>query len=165
MLANPKWAASLRAIARACAAIALTGTLAAGAADASAQAQPAAGETTQTAAAGELHTLNIVGFEGAFNLPVWVAQQEGFFAAHGLKVDLDFPSSSVEVIRHLTDNSAQMALMGIDNVLAYRRAQGEKGAPNADDLVAFMGGDHGYLTLVARPGIHTVDELRGHTVS
>lgn len=112
-----------------------------------------------------LETLNVVGFEGAFNLPVWVAQQKGFFAANGLAVALGFPSSSVEVIRHLADGSAQLSLMSVDNVLAYRRAQGAKKAPDAKDLVVFMGGDHGFLTLVARPGIAGVADLRGHTLS
>jgi ABC-type nitrate/sulfonate/bicarbonate transport system substrate-binding protein len=166
MLATPKWAVSLRAIAGACAVLALAGSLAAGATDALAQTQAASvADATQTTDASALHVLNIVGFEGAFNLPVWVAQQEGFFASHGLKVDLSYPSNSVQVIRKLTDGSAQMSLMSIDNVLAYRRAQGEKGEKGADDLVAFMGGDHGYLTLVARPDIKTVEALRGKTVS
>jgi ABC-type nitrate/sulfonate/bicarbonate transport system substrate-binding protein len=167
MVVNPKWAASLRAAASACQAIALAGSLTLGAASASAQAQhpPETTQTAQSAASGALSTLNVVGFEGAFNLPVWVGQQQGFFAANGLKVDLSFPSSSVEVVRQLSDGRAQLSLMSIDNVLAYRRAQGEKGAPDADDLVVFMGGDHGYLTLVARAGIHTVEQLRSHTVS
>jgi ABC-type nitrate/sulfonate/bicarbonate transport system substrate-binding protein len=166
MLATPKWAASLRTMTRACTALALAASLTAVAYNASAQTQAAtAADTTQTASTAALHELDIVGFEGAFNLPVWVAQQEGFFAAHGLKVDLSYPSNSVQVIRKLTDGSAQMSLMSIDNVLAYRRAQGEKGEKGADDLVAFMGGDHGYLTLVARPGLKTVEDLRGKTVS
>ena len=133
MLATPKWATSLRAMTRACTALALAGSLTAVAYNASAQTQAAtAADTTPTASIGALHELDIVGFEGAFNLPVWVAQQEGFFAAHGLKVDLSYPSNSVQVIRKLTDGSAQMSLMSIDNVLAYRRAQGEKGEKGAE---------------------------------
>jgi ABC-type nitrate/sulfonate/bicarbonate transport system substrate-binding protein len=167
MVLNPRWAATMRAAASACQAIALAGSLILSTANASAQAQhpPELTQSAQSAPIGTLSNLNVVGFEGAFNLPVWVGQQQGFFAANGLKVNLSFPSSSVEVIRQLTNGSAQLSLMSIDNVLAYRRAQGEKGAPDADDLVVFMGGDHGYLTLVARSGIDTVEQLRNHVVS
>jgi ABC-type nitrate/sulfonate/bicarbonate transport system substrate-binding protein len=171
MLANSNWAASLRTARNTCRAMVLAGSLALGAGGAAAQtaaavtapATPAA--STETGAGAAAQTLHIVGFEGAFNLPVWVAQQKGFFAANGLTVDLSFPPNSVEVIRSLTTGSAQLALMSVDNVLAYRREQGEKGAPDANDLVVFMGGDHGYLTLVARHGIDTVAQLRGQTVS
>jgi ABC-type nitrate/sulfonate/bicarbonate transport system substrate-binding protein len=127
---------------------------------------PARAETAPPAGtAATPHTLNVVGFEGAFNLPIWVAQQHGFFAANGLTVNLSFPTSSVEVIRHLTDGQAQLALMSVDNVYAYRRGQGGRQAPDARDLVVVMGGDHGFLTLVARHGIDTVEALRGHTAS
>lgn len=164
MLANPNRTASLRTARNTCRALVLAGSLALAAGSAAAQAAPAEA-AAETGAGATAQALHIVGFEGAFNLPVWVAQQQGFFAANGLAVDLSFPPNSVEVIRSLTTGSAQLALMSVDNVLAYRREQGEKGAPDAHDLVVFMGGDHGYLTLVARHGINTVEQLRGQTAS
>jgi ABC-type nitrate/sulfonate/bicarbonate transport system substrate-binding protein len=177
MVNNPSWVTRLRVLSNRCLKLATVSLpLLAGSA---AMAQSGSAQSTQStgfdtppasapAATGSstgLRTLNVVGFEGAFNLPVWVAQQRGFFAANGLVVNLSFPSSSVEVVRALNNGSAQLSLMSIDNVLAYRRAQGEKGAPDADDLITFMGGDHGYLSLVAKPDIHSVEQLRGRTVS
>jgi ABC-type nitrate/sulfonate/bicarbonate transport system substrate-binding protein len=149
--------ARLRTVLRACSAPILAASLAFSA--------PAASAQTSASNPATPVTLNVVGFEGAFNLPVWVAQQRGFFAANGLNVNLSFPAGSVAVIQDLNNGSAQLALMSVDNVLAYRRSQGGSNAPQATDLVVFMGGDHGNLSLVARPGIHTVRELRGSAVS
>ena len=34
--------------------------------------------------------LRVLAFDGAFNLPLWVADRQGFFAAQGLQLALDF---------------------------------------------------------------------------
>jgi ABC-type nitrate/sulfonate/bicarbonate transport system substrate-binding protein len=67
-----------------------------------------AGSASVTSPAGSLQMLNVVGFEGAYNLPVWVAQQKGLFAANGLAVNLSFPKGSAQVVGDLANGSAQL---------------------------------------------------------
>jgi ABC-type nitrate/sulfonate/bicarbonate transport system substrate-binding protein len=128
-----------------------------------------AGSASAAPSAGSLQMLNVVGFEGAYNLPVWVAQQKGFFAANGLAVNLSFPKGSAQVVGDLANGSAQLSMMSVDNVLAYDGASAGQAAtqnlPVANNLVVFMGGDHGFLSLVAQHGITSVDQLRDHDLS
>ena len=112
-----------------------------------------------------LFTFTVLGFEGAFNLPVWVAQKRKYFEKHGLDVGLEYVKGSVDMINRMTAGSAHVALTSVDNVLAYRGGQGETADGSALDLVAFMGGDHGFLSLMARPEITSVPQLRGKTLS
>src|SRR5258705_9763323 len=74
-----------------------------------------------------LKTLTVLGFEGAFNLPVWIAQQNGYFERQGLIVKLEYPKGSVEVVERLQANTGQLALTSVDNVIAYANGQGETG--------------------------------------
>lgn len=112
-----------------------------------------------------LETLTVLGFEGAFNLPVWIAQKNGYFERQGLTVKLEYPKGSVELVNRLQANTGQLALTSIDNVIAYASGQGETDSGTAADLVAFMGGDHGLLSLVARPEVRTVAGLERRSVA
>jgi ABC-type nitrate/sulfonate/bicarbonate transport system substrate-binding protein len=112
-----------------------------------------------------LKTLTVLGFEGAFNLPVWIAQQNGYFERQGLIVKLEYPKGSVEVVERLQANTGQLALTSVDNVIAYANGQGETTPGLAADLVAVMGGDHGMLSLVARSDVRTVVGLEGRSVA
>ncbi|AQV98222.1 ABC transporter substrate-binding protein [Cupriavidus necator] len=112
-----------------------------------------------------MHNLTILAFEGAFNLPIWVGQQRRFFEKQGLEVSLEYVKGSVDMVNRLIAGSAQIALTSVDNVLAYRSGQGETADGSAADLVAFMGGDHGFLSLMSRPGITEVSQFRGKTLS
>jgi len=110
----------------------------------------------------EPSALTVMVFEGAFNLPLWVAQQQGYFAAQGLQISLQPARGSVQVVEALHTGQAQLALMSVDNVLAYAGGQGESAQARAGaDLVAFMAGDNGLLSLVARPGVTGVAGLQG----
>lgn len=111
-----------------------------------------------------LKTLTVLGFEGAFNLPVWIAQQNGYFERQGLIVKLEYPKGSVEVVERLQANTGQLALTSVDNVIAYANGQGETSS-GAADLVAVMGGDHGLLSLVARADVRSVAGLEGRSVA
>ncbi|OLL32309.1 hypothetical protein BTH42_07635 [Burkholderia sp. SRS-W-2-2016] len=109
--------------------------------------------------------LTLLCFEGAFNLPVWIAQRRALFEQQGVTVTMDYTKGSVDMINRLQDGSAQLALTSIDNVFAYTRGQGETDDGRMQDLTAFMGGDAGFLALVARPGLGSIDALRGRTLS
>ncbi|KXU87528.1 hypothetical protein CI15_15420 [Paraburkholderia monticola] len=126
--------------------------------------QPADPSNVSTRTDG-LEPLALLCFEGAFNLPVWIAQQRGFFEEQGVTVSMSYTKGSVDMINRLQEGTAQLALTSIDNVFAYTRGQGETRDGRMSDLMAFMGGDAGFLSLVARPGLASVDALRGRTLS
>lgn len=112
-----------------------------------------------------LKALTVLGFEGAFNLPVWIAQRNGYFERQGLIVKLEYPKGSVEVVERLQANTGQLALTSVDNVIAYANGQGETTSGLAADLVAVMGGDRGLLSLVARADVRTVAGLEHRSVA
>jgi ABC-type nitrate/sulfonate/bicarbonate transport system substrate-binding protein len=64
----------------------------------------------------------------------------------------------------LIEGKFDIAMTAIDNLIAYREGQGEAKI-EGPDLIAFMGGDNGFLRLVAVPEVKTVSELKNKTVS
>lgn len=110
-------------------------------------------------------SLRLMSFDGAFNLPLWVAEREGFFADAGMAVSLEFTPNSAFLVQALMSGSAHVAFCGFDNIAAYQFGQGEAQLAEAPDLRAFMGGDAGFLSLVARPGIESIEALSGATLS
>ena len=119
--------------------------------------------TPRTAAAEE--TLQVNSFPSASNLPVWIGQRQGLFRSHGLTVELSHPAGSVAQIKGLMEGKYQVLLTALDNVVAYRDGHGEADVGGAVDLVAFMGMDGGFLTLVAAPGTKQVAELKGKVMA
>ncbi|MBU6484162.1 MAG: ABC transporter substrate-binding protein [Betaproteobacteria bacterium] len=115
--------------------------------------------------AGALPPLRVVAFDGGWNLPIWAAQREGFFAAHGVAVSLSFTPNSVALVAGLIENRYDIAMAGFDNIVAYQEGQGEAETAAGADLFAFMGGDDGFLSVVTAPGVSDFDALRGGTLS
>ena len=109
--------------------------------------------------------LRVIAFDGGWNLPVWAAQRQGFFEAQGVSVQLSYTPTSVYLITKLLDGTFDIALGGMDNVVAYQEGQGEAKIPDNPDLFAFLGGDDGFASIVAAPGIKSFAELKGRTVS
>jgi len=109
--------------------------------------------------------LRVLAFDGGFNLPVWVGQELGFFEQQSLDVDLRFTPGSGFLVTSLMEGTADIALAGFDNIVAYQEGQGEAQLSAHPDLFAFMGGDRGFLTLMAAAPISSIDGLRGQTVS
>src|SRR5207245_11077850 len=111
-----------------------------------------------------LLVVHLIVCPGGFNWPVWVAQEKGLFAKNGLEVKLTPTPSSVFQLTNLIEGKFDIAMTAIDNLIAYREGQGE--APVlGPDLIAFMGGDNGFLRLVAVPEVRTLADLRSKTVS
>jgi ABC-type nitrate/sulfonate/bicarbonate transport system substrate-binding protein len=105
--------------------------------------------------------LNVIAFAGGWNLPLWVAQRQGFFEQQGVDVRLSFTPNSGALIGGLMNGRFDLGLASIDNLVAYQEGQGD-GAPLQDpDLVAVMGVDGGFLSVVADKSIATVADLRG----
>jgi len=108
--------------------------------------------------------LRVAVFDGGWNLPLWAGIDQGFFASHGVPIELRYVGGSAELVESLLRDEVQVAIAGIDNLVAYQ--EGHARIPGTrSDLVAFLGGDRGFLSLVAAPGIHGYDDLRGRTLS
>jgi ABC-type nitrate/sulfonate/bicarbonate transport system substrate-binding protein len=109
--------------------------------------------------------LRVITFDGGWNLPIWAAQRQGFFDAQSLVVQLSYTPTSVFLVTALFEDRADIALAGFDNVVAYQEGQGEAKIPDSPDLFAFMGGDGGFLAIVAAPAVKRFDDLKGKTLS
>src|SRR5258705_77106 len=106
--------------------------------------------------------VNLIGFPGGFNWPVWVAQEKGLFAKNGIDVRITPTPNSVFQLTNLIGGKFDIAMTAIDNLIAYREGQGEEPVPGPD-LFAFMGGDNGFLRLVTVSQVKRFGDLRGKT--
>jgi ABC-type nitrate/sulfonate/bicarbonate transport system substrate-binding protein len=96
-------------------------------------------------------------FQGVQNLPLFAAQQKGFFAKRGLSVDQRIAPSSQELRDGLAQGRYQIVHTSVDNAIAM--------AEQAKvDIVVVLGGDNGWNDLFVQPEIKTYGDLRGKTV-
>lgn len=109
--------------------------------------------------------VSVIAFAGASNWPLWAGQQLGFFAAEGIDLALELTPSSVHMAQTLHSGVAQIALTSLDNVIAYANGHGEVPLDGPADFFAFMGVDDGLLSIMARPSITAIAELRGGTLA
>jgi ABC-type nitrate/sulfonate/bicarbonate transport system substrate-binding protein len=112
-----------------------------------------------------LQQLSVIVFPGGFNWPIWAAQDNGYFARSGIEVKLTPTPSSVFQLTNLIEGKFDIGMTAFDNVVAYSEGQGEAAVATTPDLMVFMGGDNGFLSLVALPEIKTFQDLKGKTVS
>jgi ABC-type nitrate/sulfonate/bicarbonate transport system substrate-binding protein len=110
-------------------------------------------------------SIRAVAFAGASNWPFWVAEEKGFFKREGLEVTLDITPNSVELARNLNAGRYDLALAGVDNIVAYNEGQGEADLGAPTDFVALFGVDNGLLSLMAAPEIGSIADLKGKTLS
>lgn len=108
--------------------------------------------------------LEMVGFGGASNLPVWVANDRGLFAAEGLIVRLDRTPGSVAQMRNLMAGKYQLATTAADNIVAYTEGQGDVNIAGFD-VVAVAGVHSGLNSVVTRPEIRNYADIRGKAVA
>ena len=104
--------------------------------------------------------INMIGFGGGTNLPVWSAIDRGFFEKEGLKVTLDRTHGSKEQIRDLMANKYQFATTAFDNIVAHTEGQGSAQYDNFD-LVAIGGVHSGLNSVVSGPNIKTFADIKG----
>lgn len=99
------------------------------------------------------------------SLPMMVAQQHGFYDDAGIEVEYVQVSSSTQQFEYLRDGRYDVVQTSPDNTANYRYNGGNPIGERVDSR-GFMGMDYGMqLIVVARPGIASVRELRGRTVS
>jgi ABC-type nitrate/sulfonate/bicarbonate transport system substrate-binding protein len=96
-------------------------------------------------------------FQGVQNLPLFAAQQKGFFARRGLAVDQKIAPGSQELRDGLAQGRYQIVHTAVDNAIAM--------AEQAKvDIVVILGGDNGWNDLFVQPEIKSYADLRGKTV-
>lgn len=123
----------------------------------------ACGQGTPVAPAPDT-SLKVIVFDGGWNLPIWAAQRQGFFKQNKLAVELIYTPNSVQLVTGLLNGTYDLALAGIDNVIAYQEGQGEVPV-QSPDLFAFLGGDNGLLSVVSAPAIKSAADLKGKSLS
>lgn len=114
------------------------------------------------AAAPQALRVNI--FPGGFNWPIWVAQEQGFYAKHGVTVQTINTPNSREQLTGLINGQFEIAMTAVDNLLAYREGQGAVPI-DGSGLIAVMGSDNGFLRLGTRTGITSFAQLKGQELS
>jgi ABC-type nitrate/sulfonate/bicarbonate transport system substrate-binding protein len=108
--------------------------------------------------------LDMIGFGGASNLPIWVAQDRGLFAKQGLDIKLDATQGSIAQMQNLMAGKYQVASTSIDNVIAYSEGQGDVKIDNFD-MVCVAGVHSGLNSVVTRPEIKSYAQIRGKPVA
>ena len=111
-----------------------------------------------------MEQLRVSVFNGAWNLPIWVAQKQGFFDAAGIDVQVLPTRSSGALMQGLYGGEVEIALAGADNFLAYEQGTGEADVRKRDELRIVMGGDGGLLKLVAQRPHQSIAQLRGKSI-
>lgn len=120
---------------------------------------------TVRAEAQPMKQLQVNVFPAGFVLPLWVAQDKGFFARHGVAVNLIYTPNSVQQMTGLIDGKFDIAMTAIDNVVAYMEGQGEAPTTSTPDIVGVMGSSSGFLSLIVEPEVKSIADLRGKVLS
>lgn len=108
--------------------------------------------------------LKVIVFPGGFNWPIFVAQENGYFADNGVTVDITpTPNSKFQMVG-LIDGDFDIAMTAMDNVVAYSEGQGAAPTKTEPNIFAFMGVDNGFLRLVATPDVTSYADLKGKQV-
>ena len=112
-----------------------------------------------------LAPVRVVAFDGGWNIGVWAAQRQGFFEANRVAVQLAYTPNSAALIEGLNDGRYDIAMATIYNFVAYQEGQGEAKLASEPEFVVVMGGDGGFLSVVAAPGVKSWADLKGKTLS
>lgn len=118
-----------------------------------------------TAPGQELSEVKVIVFPGSNNWPIWAAQERGEFAKNGIRVALTLTPGSVFLMTGLIEGKFDIGLAAIDNMVAYQEGQGEVKVESEIDLVAIMGINIGFNSLMVAPGVKDVADLKGRKVS
>ncbi|MEO8755054.1 MAG: ABC transporter substrate-binding protein [Casimicrobiaceae bacterium] len=108
--------------------------------------------------------VRVITFPGGANLPLWVAEDKGFFAREGLAVKVSPTPNSVVLVQSLMQGDQDIALSAFDNIVAYQEGQGEVALAAPPDFFAFMALSHGTVRLGAAADIATIADLKGRTL-
>jgi ABC-type nitrate/sulfonate/bicarbonate transport system substrate-binding protein len=110
-------------------------------------------------------SITINSFKGSNLWPVWAAQKQGFFAKEGLATRNVYTVSSITQMVGLIKGEFDLVTTAFDNVVAYDLGDGSPDAPKDADLITFLGSNNGALSLVARPEIKSIKDLKGRDLA
>src|ERR1700687_3410208 len=69
---------------------------------------------TGPAASAAAKPVNVIGFPGGFNWPIWVAQERGLFSSRGIAVDVVATAGSVFQWTRLAMGSSNLRITFVD---------------------------------------------------
>jgi ABC-type nitrate/sulfonate/bicarbonate transport system substrate-binding protein len=115
--------------------------------------------------AGDLPVVTVNVFPGGFNWGLYVGQDKGFFARHGIAVQMQGTPNSVTQMTDFAQGKFDIAMTAVDNIVAYVEGQGEAPIGPQPDFMAVMGSDSGFLSLVTSSAIKGIADLARKTLS
>jgi NitT/TauT family transport system substrate-binding protein len=137
---------------------AASGSLPSGSAPPSAVAKPSAAAAKPSGAA--LQPLTIAYSSPSLTeIPVYIAQQKGFFREHGLDVQVPYFRGSAELAAAVVSNNVQVAYTTSEAVLGAASQGG------IQPVFLTMTDDHYAYNVIARPEIKTMEQLAGKVFS
>jgi ABC-type nitrate/sulfonate/bicarbonate transport system substrate-binding protein len=96
-------------------------------------------------------------FPSPQNLPLYIAQERGFFSKRGLSIEIQVTPNSQAQRDGLVKGSFEIAQAGVDNALALVDVA-------KADVVIVSGGSTGLNELIVRPEIKSYADIRGKRV-
>lgn len=111
------------------------------------------------------HSIELIAFPGAPNLPIFVAQEKGLFDAAGVRVNLTTTPSSAFQAENLAAGNFHIAGTAFDNVVAYQEGQGAVRLKEPPDFFAFMGATQIELAFVVGPDIASYADVKGKSLA
>jgi ABC-type nitrate/sulfonate/bicarbonate transport system substrate-binding protein len=109
--------------------------------------------------------IELIAFPGAPNLPIFAAQEQGFFEEAGVRVNLTTTPSSAFQIENLLAGKFHIAGTAFDNVVAYQEGQGAVRLAEQPDLFAFMGATQIELAFIVQPQIERYADIKGKSLA
>ncbi len=104
--------------------------------------------------------LTVAVFKTASSWPLYVVVEKGLLRRDGVSIEVVHVKSSIQQFRGLVDGDYDLGHTLMDNVVAYDEHMGAFDVKKPD-FAAFMGGDAGQASLVARRGINSIRGLKG----
>lgn len=105
--------------------------------------------------------LNVCTFRGLQNVPIFVAQRQGFFAAQGLEVNVHYTRGSAPQIAAVARGEYELIQTAPDNVICARSNPALFGLEAAPEIVLLAGGSVGTLSVYSQPHFRGIADLRG----
>jgi ABC-type nitrate/sulfonate/bicarbonate transport system substrate-binding protein len=110
-------------------------------------------------------TVKLIAFPGAPNLPIFVAQEKGWFAKHDVELAITMTPSSAYQAEALAKGEFDIAGTAFDNVVAYTEGQGAVALAETPDFFAFIGATQIELAIIAQPDNTAVADLAGKSLA
>jgi ABC-type nitrate/sulfonate/bicarbonate transport system substrate-binding protein len=110
------------------------------------------------AAQAGLQTIRVISFGGVSTVPLLVAEAQGLFTRHGLKVVVEFTPNSTLLRQGLAAGKYDVAHAAVDNAVAMVET-------DSADVVILQGSDDGMTELFVQPTIESVAALKGKTIA